>query len=709
MNAAEPLGADPLEEFLDALESGARRAAVPDPASATGWRVDEEVKRGVLACFAAAAETEISAGPFHFRDRDRLLPRRRLPAGVRIVPGGSAIRDGAFVARGVVCMPPMYVNVGAYVDEGTMIDSHALVGSCAQIGKRVHLSAAAQIGGVLEPAGALPVIVEDDVLVGGGCGVYEGAIVHRGCRARGGCRSHVVDAGVRPDARRGPPFRSGFGRAARDPGRGGRRDGIAARAGRFRARTRPVARRADDREAPRREDRCEDDARRGIAALKNALGDRRLAELADRYGTPFYAYDFDVFDEQARRLRAAVPSRFELFYAVKANPSLSVLSTFARRGLGADVASAGEIDAALAAGFPPDRLVMSGPAKSGRDAAAAVRAGILAVNAEGPAELDRLEAIAKNAKSRVDVQLRLNPRGRKAERIPILGGRGAGKFGVSIALARETLARRSCWPRLSISGFHVFQASNVLDAVAFVENVRRVLAIVLELARRSDVALRLVDLGGGFGIPYEPGEKPLDVAALKRGLSRIAAEIEREALFRQTRFLFEPGRYLTAPAGVYVCRVLDVKRDGRSSTFHALVDGGIHHLLRPALVGRHPVRGIPRRRRRRTAGPVTIGGPLCTSLDVLAEREFLPTPEPGDLVAFSNAGAYGYTESMPLFLSHPWAGEIGVRGERDAALRQPPTPAELLARQTVPRVLFAGRPVPPGRSETTSFQRVAAG
>jgi diaminopimelate decarboxylase len=442
--------------------------------------------------------------------------------------------------------------------------------------------------------------------------------------------------------------------------------------------------------------------------LRNPLGGRRLAELADRYGTPFYAYDFDVFDEQARRLRAAVPARFELFYAVKANPSLSVLSAFARRGLGADVASAGEITAALAAGFSPDRLLMSGPAKTDVDLAAAVRAGILAVNAEGPAELDRLQAIAEEAKSRVDVQLRLNPRGRKTERIPILGGRGAGKFGMSMVLARETLARRSRWPRLFLSGFHVFQASNVLDAKAFVENVRRILAIVLDLARRSDVSLRLVDLGGGFGIPYAPGEERLDLGALKRGLSRIASEISREALFARTRFLFEPGRYLTAPAGVYVCRVLDVKRNGgRRSALHALVDGGIHHLLRPALVGRHPVRLISAGRRRTPAGPVTIGGPLCTSLDVLAERELLPTPEPGDLVAFSNAGAYGYSESMPLFLSHPWAAEIGVRGERDALLRRPPTPAEILSRQEVPRILFAGRSGPAASCETASSPRVA--
>ncbi|HWC65778.1 MAG TPA: 2,3,4,5-tetrahydropyridine-2,6-dicarboxylate N-succinyltransferase, partial [Thermoanaerobaculia bacterium] len=180
MSAAEPRTGAALEELLDALESGAIRAAAPDPASPTGWRADRAVKQGILGCFKAAAETEVSAGPFLFRDRDLLLPRRELPPGARVVPGGTAIRRGAHLGRGVVVMPPAYVNVGAYVDEGSLVDSHALVGSCAQIGKRVHLSAAAQIGGVLEPVGALPVIVEDDVFVGGNCGIYEGVVVQRG-------------------------------------------------------------------------------------------------------------------------------------------------------------------------------------------------------------------------------------------------------------------------------------------------------------------------------------------------------------------------------------------------------------------------------------------------------------------------------------------------------------------------------------------------
>ena len=171
-----------FQQFKDALNGGEIRAAEPDSSSATGWRVNAWVKKGILLGFrmGAIADMSIDATRQPFFDKST-YPVKQFGAasGVRIVPGGSSIRDGCYVAKGVTCMPPMYVNVGAYVDEGAMIDSHALVGSCAQIGKQCHISAASQIGGVLEPVGAMPVIIEDEALIGGNCGVYEGTIVKR--------------------------------------------------------------------------------------------------------------------------------------------------------------------------------------------------------------------------------------------------------------------------------------------------------------------------------------------------------------------------------------------------------------------------------------------------------------------------------------------------------------------------------------------------
>lgn len=171
-----------FQQFKDALNTGEVRAAEPDAASRSGWKVNAWVKKGILLGFrmGAIVDMSVDATKQPFFDKST-YPVKRFAAdsGVRIVPGGSSVRDGCYVGKGVTCMPPMFINVGAYVDEGTMVDSHALVGSCAQIGRKCHISAAAQIGGVLEPVGALPVIIEDEALVGGNCGIYEGTVVKR--------------------------------------------------------------------------------------------------------------------------------------------------------------------------------------------------------------------------------------------------------------------------------------------------------------------------------------------------------------------------------------------------------------------------------------------------------------------------------------------------------------------------------------------------
>jgi 2,3,4,5-tetrahydropyridine-2,6-dicarboxylate N-succinyltransferase len=170
-----------FQHFKNALNAGEIRAAERDAPSKTGWRVNAWVKKGILLGFRMGKIVAMSGeGPLPFFDKATYpLKTFSTNSGVRIVPGGSSIRDGCYVSKGVTCMPPMYINVGAYVDEGTMVDSHALVGSCAQVGRKCHISAGSQIGGVLEPVGALPVIIEDEVLVGGNCGVYEGTVVKR--------------------------------------------------------------------------------------------------------------------------------------------------------------------------------------------------------------------------------------------------------------------------------------------------------------------------------------------------------------------------------------------------------------------------------------------------------------------------------------------------------------------------------------------------
>ena len=414
-----------------------------------------------------------------------------------------------------------------------------------------------------------------------------------------------------------------------------------------------------------------------------------VLRAAARHGTPLYLYDFDVIEARVRALRAAFGPRFELAYAVKANPALGVLTFLRRFGLSSDVASKGELAAALRAGFLPSKILSTGPAKSDADLEALVRAGVFQIHVEGEWELEQLEKIAKRARRTVRVGLRLNPPWGIAEKRVMIGGPGAKKFGFDLASAARVLRRKKSFPHLEIRGFQVFNASNVLDARLLVENTRRVLALALSFSKKFEVPLRSVDFGGGFGVPYTDGESPLDLGFLRKGLAAAARDVALEPRLVSTRLVFEPGRFLVAEAGTYVVKVLGTKRS--RGVDYVLVDGGIHHFLRPVLIGcPHRVRLIQARNARRpppsspSKRSLVVSGPLCTSLDVLHPAARLPLSTRGDLLAFENAGAYGYTESMPLFLSHEWPAEVGVRKGRLALLRRPPRVADLQARQKTP-------------------------
>ena len=419
------------------------------------------------------------------------------------------------------------------------------------------------------------------------------------------------------------------------------------------------------------------------------MGDSALIRAARRFGTPLYLYDFDVIEARVRALRSAVGPRFELAYAVKANPALGVLHFLRNLGLSADVASRGELLAVRRAGCPPSKILSTGPAKTDSDLEALVRARVSIVHAEGEWELERLEKLARTMKRRVRVGLRLNPPWGIAEKRVIIGGPGAKKFGFDLKSAAKILRVKERFRHLDICGFQVFNASNVLDAALLVENTRNVLNLALSLSKKYSVPLCSVDFGGGFGVPYADGEKPLDLEILRKGLEALAREAALEPRLAGVRLVFEPGRFLVAEAGTYVTRVLGTKRS--LSVDYVLVDGGVHHFLRPLLLGTpHRVRLIPESASARrkldslSKKSLVVSGPLCTSLDVLHPNARLPLPERGDLLAFENAGAYGYTESMPLFLSHEWPAEAGVRKGRFALLRKPPSVAALQRGQRTP-------------------------
>jgi diaminopimelate decarboxylase len=390
-----------------------------------------------------------------------------------------------------------------------------------------------------------------------------------------------------------------------------------------------------------------------------------LDELAVRHDTPFYVYDLAVVERRVAALRGVLPNSFRLAYAVKANPNPLVLGRMAGLGLGADVASGGELGRVIDAGFDPARVVFTGPSKRDSELASAVAAGVGLITVESPNELRRLEAIASTAGRRIPILLRRSldlessggPATSPAEAVRIIGDEGAGKFGMDDDDLRASARYALDSAQLDLQGIHAFGASNVRDAAALVRHIERTMAFGRDLAVELSFELRVIDAGGGLGIPYSDDEETLDLDALQLGLVVLAQAWAADPRTAGTEVLVEPGRFLVGPAGAYVTRVVDTKRvRGRAI---AIVDGGINHLLRPALVGQ------PQRIRRFGTGlgqgtgeHVSIAGPLCTGLDILARDVPFGLPEVGELLAVLDAGAYGFTESMPLFLSRPLPAEV---------------------------------------------------
>jgi diaminopimelate decarboxylase len=270
--------------------------------------------------------------------------------------------------------------------------------------------------------------------------------------------------------------------------------------------------------------------------------------------------------------------------------------------------------------------------------------------------------------------------------VRLVGDDGAGKFGMDRADLVASAARAVASPHLELLGLHAFGASNVLDADALVDHVAATVQAARRLALGAGIPVRLIDAGGGLGIPYEAHQAELDLGRLGDGLAELTADWPADPLLQDARLLLEPGRFLVGPAGAYLARVVDRKTVNGSAV--VILDGGVHHVVRPALVRQeHRLHafpggaGDPSPRSPGPAIPVTVAGPLCSGLDIFSRTAEMIPPEVGDLVAVLDVGAYGFTESMPLFLSHPIPAEVAVRGGRAALIRPRLEPGEWLDRQ----------------------------
>ncbi len=419
------------------------------------------------------------------------------------------------------------------------------------------------------------------------------------------------------------------------------------------------------------------------------------ADLARQFGTPLFVYDLDLLSRRVEALATILPRGFKLAFAVKSNPALAVVAHLARCGIGADIASGGELETVLRAGFDPADITMTGPGKRPEELAAAVACGIGCITVESPGEMRRLEAIAAAAGRRQRVLFRLAVReDGPLERFSLIGAAGGGKFGMPLDDLRAAAGYAVASPHLEPLGVHAFGASNVLDAAELARHTEATVAIAKDVATQAGFRLSLVDVGGGLGIPYADGEPPLDLIRYGEALAGLRAGWDADSTLRDMEVLLEPGRFLVGPVGVYLARVVDVK--GTPDAPIAILDGGVNHLVRPALIRQEqrlrllpggasdePSRGAAELAAREVR-PTTVAGPLCTGIDFFATAALLPRPEVGDLIAVLDAGAYGFTESMPLFLSHPIPAEVAVRGGRPQLIRARLTPTELLDRQVSP-------------------------
>ncbi|WP_369683377.1 pyridoxal-dependent decarboxylase, exosortase A system-associated [Nitrosomonas communis] len=389
------------------------------------------------------------------------------------------------------------------------------------------------------------------------------------------------------------------------------------------------------------------------------IGGISVVRLAQRVGqTPFYAYDRKLITERINLLRQYLPEEIQLHYAMKANPMPAVVQHLVGLVDGIDVASAGEMKIALDTGMPADRISFAGPGKNERELACAIAAGIV-ISMESEQELERIMLLAEQMGICPKVTVRVNPNFElKSSGMKMAGG--AKQFGVDEERVPAMLTRIGQLG-LDLEGFHIFCGSQNLKAEAIQEAHEKTLQLGLHLAQNSPVPIRTLNIGGGFGVPYFPGETPLNLAAVGGNLRRLLLKARAE--LAGTRLVIELGRYIVAEAGIYVCRVLD-KKLSRGQVF-LITDGGLHHHL--AATGNF---GQVIRKNY----PVTIGnkaeipeteiasvvGPLCTPLDLLADQIELPKAEIGDLVVVFQSGAYGLTASPTAFLNHPIAPEVLV-------------------------------------------------
>ncbi|MFK7730579.1 MAG: pyridoxal-dependent decarboxylase, exosortase A system-associated [Pseudomonadales bacterium] len=387
------------------------------------------------------------------------------------------------------------------------------------------------------------------------------------------------------------------------------------------------------------------------------IGGRSIVDVAKEVGTtPFYAYDGGLMSARVEELRSAMPSGISFHYAMKANPMPEVVRHLSGLTDGLDVASAGELAVALATGIKPLDISFAGPGKSDQDLAAAVEAGVI-INMESEGEMARIAAIAESTGKRPPVAIRVNP-DFELKAAGMKMGSGPKQFGVDAEKVPQMLKTLGELP-LTFMGFHIFSGSQNLRADAIIEAQTKTFELAFRLAEDAPAPVQWLNIGGGLGIPYFPGEERLELAPISKNLQTLLKDANSR--FPDAEIVMELGRYFVAESGIYVCEVID-RKESRGEVF-LITNGGLHHHLAASgnfgqvIRKNYPIckgNGVTAQ----STEQVNVVGPLCTPLDLLGNKVNLPMSDRGDLIIVFQSGAYGLSASPRDFLSHPHPGEV---------------------------------------------------
>lgn len=412
-----------------------------------------------------------------------------------------------------------------------------------------------------------------------------------------------------------------------------------------------------------------------------AIGGLTAEAIALAHGTPLYVYDAGVLRRRLARVNDALGPRVAVYFALKANSNAAVARVLREAGAGAEVASAGEIHVAKRAGFLGAEIQFAGPGKSAEDLELALATGLGWINLESRAEYEALATLARRHNVRPGVAIRVNPKLAVSGSRMRMGG-GSKKFGVDEDEVEALIRAIVKDDAVELRGLHVYAGTQSFDAVAWVENARSLVSFANTLEAATGVRLATLNFGGGFGVACFEGDPTFDLAAAGAGVQRLIAEDAR----RERTYMVELGRYLTAPAGVYLTRVVYTKTSQGKE--HAILDGGMHQHGAAAGVGAVIRRPFPIVRCDAVGAPAarkcTLGGPLCTPADEIAGDLDMPALRQGDLLAILASGAYGLTFSPVLFLSHPLPAEVLVDHGKAHVVRTRGVPEDALRAQRLP-------------------------